>query len=71
MSPKLIAALVDSGIPFCAGIYCTLLGYRIVGKKPGEDAKFDAWYARFGGFMKIGGPFLIVFGIFQFLREIL
>lgn len=60
MNPQLIGLLVDGAIPIVAGLYCTLLGFRVVGKKAGESAKYDEWHARFGKALKIGGPLLIV-----------
>ncbi len=38
-----MGSVVDALIPFCGGVYCLLVGFRVLGKKPGEDAKFDAW----------------------------
>lgn len=50
-----MGALVNVAIPFCVGVYCLLIGFRVIGKKPGEDPKFDAWHARFGIFLKVAG----------------
>lgn len=58
-----MGALVNAAIPFCVGIFCLLAGFRVVGKKPGEDPKFDEWHGRFGIFLKIAGPVLIVLAI--------
>ena len=58
-----MGALVNAAIPFCVGVYCLLFGFRIVGKKPGVDPKFDEWHTRFGIFLKITGPVLIVLAI--------
>jgi hypothetical protein len=58
-----MGALVNAAIPFCVGIYCLLVGFRIVGKKAGDDPKFDEWHARFGVFFKVAGPILMILGI--------
>jgi hypothetical protein len=58
-----MGALVNAAIPFCVGIFCLLVGFRVVGKKPGEDPKFDEWHTRFGIFLKFAGPVLIVLAI--------
>ena len=57
---------LDGIIPLLGGIYCTLLGFGIIapGKNPEKNAQ---WLAKFGTFMKIGGPLLIVFGFLEFL----
>jgi hypothetical protein len=68
MTPNMIAALVDGAIPLLGGIYCTLLGFRVVGKPPGASEEYDAWHRRFGTFFRVGGPFLILFGLFQMAR---
>lgn len=65
MSPEMIGALVDGSIPLLGGVYATLLGHRVLGKKEGEDVKYDAWYERYGGLFKWLGPALILFGILQ------
>jgi hypothetical protein len=59
-----MGALINAAIPFFVGIYCLLVGFRVVGKKPGEDPKFDAWFARFGIFFKIAGPILMALAVF-------
>ena len=65
MSPDLIGNLVSSAIPLFGGIYVTLLGYRVVGMKPGMSLKSDEWHARFGRMFQIFGPLMIVFGLFE------
>jgi hypothetical protein len=53
---------LESIISLLAGIYCTLVGFRIVapGKNPERN---EEWLRKFGTLMKIGGPLLILFGI--------
>lgn len=62
MDPKLFAALVDGGIPFFGGLYITLLGFRVAGRKPGESPKYDDWHERHGGLLQVLGPLLMLFG---------
>lgn len=70
MRPEVIGALVDGAIPFFGGIYATLLGFRVLGKKPGVSPKYDEWHRRFGGLMKILGPLLVLFGLFLWISGI-
>ena len=70
MRPEVIAAIVDGGIPFLGGIYATLMGFRVIGKRPGESVKYDQWYERFGTTFKVLGPLLIAFGLIQMARGI-
>lgn len=46
-----------------AGLWSALLGFRVLGKAPGESRDWDRWHDRFGKFMKIGGSLLIVIGL--------
>jgi len=43
-----------------AGVYVTLLGYGIVGKKPGLDLDYDIKMNKSRGALRICGPLLIV-----------
>jgi hypothetical protein len=58
-----MGSFVNSAIPFCVGIYCLLVGFRVVGSKPGVNPKYDQWHERFGLFFKIAGPVLMVVGV--------
>ena len=62
-----MAALINAAIPFLVGVYCFLVGFRIVGNKPGVNPKFDEWHARFGIFLKLAGPVLMVIAVFLLL----
>ena len=65
MTPQQIGALVDGGIPFALGVFTYLQGYRVIGKPAGADPKWDDWHSRYGKLMRIAGPFLILFGLWQ------
>jgi hypothetical protein len=71
MNPQTIGALVDAAIPIAAGLYCTLLGYRVVGKKAGESEKYDRWHARSGKMFKVGGPALMLLGVVRLAAALL
>jgi hypothetical protein len=58
-----MGSLVNAAIPFGVGVFCLLVGFRLVGKKPGADPKYDEWHARFGTVFKVAGPVLIVVGV--------
>jgi hypothetical protein len=59
MDPHTVATLVDAGIPFLGGLLVTLLAYRVVGKPPGQDPRWDAWHAKWAGLLKVLGPLLM------------
>lgn len=64
MNPDAIASIVNGAIPFFAGLYLTLMSYRIVGKKPGESQQFDAFHAKHSHRMKYLGPLMMIFDVF-------
>jgi hypothetical protein len=61
---KTMAALINAAIPFLVGVYCLLVGFRIVGSKPGVNPKYDRWHTRFGPFLKLAGPVLMAVAVF-------
>jgi hypothetical protein len=63
MSPHVIATLVEAVIPIGGGLYGTLLGLRVIGKKPGVDPNYDLRMNKVSGILQICGPLMIVFGI--------
>jgi hypothetical protein len=62
MRPEIVGELVEIAIPFFGGLYATLLGARVIGKKPGVSPKYDEWHDRNGGRLKVVGPLLMVVG---------
>lgn len=48
---------------FFGGLYGTLIGFRYVGKRPGESDAYDRMHATFGRRLRIFGPFVMLFGI--------
>jgi hypothetical protein len=52
-------------IPIFGGVYCLLLAYRVVPRKPKDPEKMALWHRKFGKMMKIVGPFVIWFGLLQ------
>ncbi len=63
MTAELFGVIVDKGIMLFAGVYFTLLGFRIVGKKKGQSAEYDAKMAKVAPLFKICGPVLIVISL--------
>ena len=70
MNPDTIGALIDAAIPLGCGLYASLIGFRKVGHPPGEDARYDAWHARWGKHMRRLGPAVMLFGVFLALRAV-
>lgn len=60
MSPEAIGILVDKGISFAAAFIALAYGYRYLGKPPGADPKFDAWYEKYGKMMRYCGWGMLV-----------
>ncbi len=68
MRPEMIEGLVEGGLPVAMGLYVTLLGFRTLGKRPGESPMYDQWYERFGSTLQVLGPLVFLFGIYQMTR---
>ena len=58
MTTRQIAGLLEGLIPLLGGMY----GLMLVRTKA-NDPKWADWNKRFGGFLKVGGPLLILFGL--------
>jgi hypothetical protein len=72
MTADLVGALITAAITLALGVYAALLGYRVIGPKPGADEKHDRWSERYGQLFRFVGPVLIavgvVLGIVAFVR---
>ena len=62
-----MANLINAAIPFLGGVYCLLVGFRVVGPKPGVNPKHDAMMVKFGAFFKVAGPVLMLVGVVYFI----
>jgi hypothetical protein len=73
MDAQTLATLVEAMIPIGAGVHFTLLGYRIIGKKPGVDPDADPKRKAALDKLKIFGPILVfgggIFTMIQLLRR--
>jgi len=70
-SPRLTRLMQLEGfLAVLAGVYCTLLGFGVVA--PAKDPEYTKqWRKKFGTFMKISGPFMILFGFVKLLIGLL
>ena len=65
LAAQLNSALINGLIPLAFGVYTTLLGYGILPANPGNPTKSSAWRNRWGTQARIGGPVLVLFGLFM------
>jgi hypothetical protein len=56
MTAGQMATIIEAGIGVLIGLYASLLGHRVVGKKPGESPDYDKWHEAWGGTLKALGP---------------
>ena len=66
-----VACIVEGLIPTLGGVFATLLGHRKIGKKPGEDSRYDEKVAQVLPVLKILGPIISVFGLYLMSRGFL
>lgn len=55
-------------IPLLGGIYGFLLANGTLPRKPKEPEKMDLWRRKFGKWMKLMCPFLVIYGILELLN---
>ena len=48
MTPDLITALIEYGLPILVGVYFILVGYQIIGPQPGTHPTNDKRFAKYG-----------------------
>ncbi len=70
MNEKLIKIITEGGIEIVIGIYLVLMSYRVVGKEPGEDSKYDTFMKEKGNLLKFGGIAIIIFGIVMVIKNL-
>lgn len=64
----------DSILILMFTVWMLLLAYRIVGKSPGKDPKYDAWMEYWGGTFKVLGVIgiiVLILHVVGFLVELL
>jgi len=65
MNTDQISAVVIRGvIPVLLGLYISLLAFRVIGRKPGENQKWDEWRRRYGWLLKVCGAAGVLSGLF-------
>jgi len=69
MNKDLIPALIDGAIPFFGGLYMTLLAFRWIGPKAGENSAYDRRYAIIHR-LEWGGPFLMALGVLLVVKDV-
>ncbi len=52
-------------IPIIGGIYALLLAQGVLPRKTNKPEEWALWRRKFGGFIMVAGPLLILFGIAQ------
>lgn len=62
MKPDPLALLLLCGTPVVVGVYFALVGYRVIGPKPGVDLKYDITWAKNGRIFRVLGLLLSVGG---------
>jgi hypothetical protein len=51
------------------GLYCALIGFRVVSASKRQGAEYEEWYKKWGSKLKIIGPVLMLIAIVKlFLR---
>lgn len=67
---EIFGHLVDKGILIFCSVWMILLTFRKIGPKPGVNAKWEAWHARYGKTTKVASIFLLFFSLFRLLLDL-
>jgi len=70
MSAQLIATLIDLFLTIFGGILASLIGFRVVGPKPGSNEKFDSMYSKWLKHLKWLGPLWVVISLSQLALDV-
>lgn len=60
---------VEGILLFLVGIYCTLIGFRVISASKKQGPEYDAWHKKWGLLLKIAGPIMIMAGIARSLLK--
>ena len=71
MTTHLLAAIIDHSFSILFGLLVSLLGFRVLGPKPGANQKYDVFYGQWGKHLKWLGPLMVVFGVIQITIAVL
>ena len=71
MTPDLITALIEYGLPILVGVYFILVGYQIIGPKPGTNPTHDYRFAKYGHYSRLAGFALLAAPLLRFTFSIL
>ena len=63
-----VACVIEGLLPTIGGVFATLLGHRKIGKKPGEDPRYDEKVAQVLPTLKVLGPIIFLFGLYLMSR---
>ena len=58
--------MIGALVMLVVGATMTLLGFRMIGKKPGEDPEYDSQYEDYVRHLKWLGPILLAIALLQF-----
>lgn len=71
MRPEAVGEFVNAAMMFTIGLSVTLVGYRVLGKKPGQNFQNDEWHRKYGKGFQVTGPLLALCGLALMLKAVL
>lgn len=70
MFEQLFGKVGNGAIGFFLGTCLALLGFRVIGKRPGVSAQYDDWHRRRGWYLKWAGPLFALYGLVIMITSI-
>jgi hypothetical protein len=58
-----LEGLIKLAVLFGGGLYAVLLGFRVVGRRPGQNLAYDRCHGRYATTFKVSGALMMAVGI--------
>jgi len=58
---------MDGIIMILIGVYCALVGFKVISASKKQGPECDAWHKQWGLLLKIAGPVMIIAGIVRLI----
>lgn len=55
--------MIDGIIMCLVGLWATMVGFRVLGARPGQSPRWDQWHERYGKLVRVLGPVVVLCGL--------
>jgi hypothetical protein len=69
-TPSALGLLIDCGLPGVVGVYAILVGFRIIGPKPGTNLTYDFRFRKYGYISRAFGAVALLSAVLYGIRHL-